>query len=232
MSKTILIADDDPHIREVVSFSLIKAGMKVIAASDGQEALDKFRSYEPDLIILDVGMPEKDGLEVCREIRKTSKIPILFLSARDEDIDKVVGLEIGGDDYVAKPFSPREVVARVNAILKRVGQSDSENEKPEKDLLCFGEIELSLSKHQVLFSGHEIDLTSREFEMLRTFLRAPSRVFDRETILKNAYDPNIYVSDRTIDSHIRNIRKKFSDVGCSSVIETVHGVGYKLGTGN
>lgn len=230
MRKTILIADDDPHIREVVSFSLNKAGMNTILASDGSEAMKFFLLHHPDLIILDVGMPEMDGLDVCREIRKSSRIPILFLSARDEEIDKIVGLEIGGDDYVSKPFSPREVVARVNAILKRAGKSDETIEHKDKTL-SYGDIVLSSANHRVLFKDTVVDLTPREFLMIEAFMKVPSRVFDRDAILKNAYDINIHVSDRTIDSHIRNIRKKFYDVGCLSVIETVHGVGYKLGTG-
>lgn len=230
MGKTILIADDDPHIREVISFSLVKAGMETILARDGKETLDKFLSHSPDLIILDIGMPEKDGLEVCREVRKISDVPILFLSARDDEIDKIVGLEIGGDDYVSKPFSPREIVARVNAILKRMLRPSAGVEGVEK-VLSHGDVTLSSEKHQVLFKKQEIDLTSREFAMVEAFMRAPVRIFDRDRILLSVYDINMHVSDRTIDSHIRNIRKKFSDQGCVSIIETVHGVGFKLGTG-
>ena len=229
MTKKILLADDDPNIREVIVFALEKAGMKVTSARNGREALELFASVQPSLVVLDIGMPEMDGLEVCREIRKTSNTPVLFLSSRDEEVDRVVGLEIGGDDYVTKPFSPRELVARVNAILKRtlpVANSTQEQTPP----LSYGLIELDSGRHQVSFAKKPLTLTSKEFAIMKGMMRHPENVFDRQKIIDMAYDVNIHVSDRTIDSHIRHIRNKFLEAGCESVIETLHGVGYKLGT--
>ena len=222
MTKQILVADDDQHIREVISFALEKAGMRVTLAEDGRQALEQFRAQAIDLIVLDINMPEFDGLEVCREIRKTSDIPILFLSSRDDEIDRILGLEIGGDDYVTKPFSPRELVARINVILKRTQNSN----KPESSLQ-HGKLLIYPEQHTATWNGSAISLTATEFAMLQLFVRSPNRVFSRDNIMDGAYN-NIYISDRTIDSHIRHIRQKFADLGCETVIETVHGVGYKL----
>lgn len=228
MAHTILVVDDDPHIRDVICFTLTKAGMETLIARDGAEALEQFQRHAPALIVLDVGMPEMDGLEVCRQIRKTSDVPILFLSARDEEIDRVLGLEIGGDDYVTKPFSPRELVARVNVILRRVsGRSEPEQEATQA--LIVGALEIDAERHKVLFNKTEIILTAIEFAIIRSFARRPGLVFTREQVMRAAYDHNIHVSDRTIDSHIRNLRAKFSAVGCVDAIETVHGVGFRLG---
>ena len=231
MNKHILIADDDPHIRDVISFALEKAGMQVTQTEDGRQALDTFRSHPTDLIVLDINMPELDGLEVCREIRKFSDVPILFLSSRDDEIDRILGLEIGGDDYVTKPFSPRELVARINVILKRTQQQHSKpaNETPH-GTLCYGKLSIQPEQHIARWDGTALSLTATEFAMLQLFARQPTRVFSRDSIMGNAYDSNVYVSDRTIDSHIRHIRQKFADAGCENVIETVHGVGYKLAT--
>jgi two-component system OmpR family response regulator len=227
MNKHILIADDDPHIRDVISFALEKAGMQTTLAEDGRQALDTFRRQSADLIVLDINMPELDGLEVCREIRKFSDAPILFLSSRDDEIDRILGLEIGGDDYVTKPFSPRELVARINVILKRTQAAPKVAETPSNELR-HGKISIQPEQHTASWNGRGISLTATEFAMLQMFARQPTRVFSRDSIMGNAYDGNVYVSDRTIDSHIRHIRQKFADVGCENVIETVHGVGYKL----
>jgi two-component system OmpR family response regulator len=220
----ILIVDDDLHIREVIRVALKKAGMTVTEARDGKEALARFGSDRPDLIVLDIGMPEFDGLEVCREIRKSSEVPILFLSARDDEIDRVLGLEIGGDDYVTKPFSPRELVARVNVILRRMISRGTDSKA-----LAQGSLSIDPEQHVAAFAGTPLHLTAIEFGILRTFLTRPGAVFSREQIMSAAYQLNIQVSDRTIDSHIRNIRAKLSALNCDNVIETVHGVGFKLG---
>jgi two-component system OmpR family response regulator len=227
MNKHILIADDDPHIRDVISFALEKAGMQTTLAEDGRQALDTFRSESADLIVLDINMPELDGLEVCREIRKFSEVPILFLSSRDDEIDRILGLEIGGDDYVTKPFSPRELVARINVILKRV-QPAAKPAEPETTELRYGKLSIQPEQHTARWNSQALSLTATEFAMLQLFVRQPVRVFSRDSIMNNAYDSNVYVSDRTIDSHIRHIRQKFAEAGCENVVETVHGVGYKL----
>ena len=228
MAHRILIVDDEGHIREVIRVALKKAGMDVIEARDGKEALNRFAADKPDLIVLDIGMPEFDGLDVCREVRKTSDVPILFLSARDEEIDRVLGLEIGGDDYVTKPFSPRELVARVNVILRRLAPRNGEA-KAGPAALSQGGLLIDPEQHIASFAGTPLKLTAIEFGILRAFLTRPTSVFNREQLMRAAYQLNIQVSDRTIDSHIRNIRAKLSAQNCENVIETIHGVGFKLG---
>lgn len=221
----ILIADDEPNIREVISFALERAGFGVATARNGSEALQQVRRGAVDLIVLDIGMPEMDGLEVCRQIRKTSDVPILFLSARDEEIDRVLGLEIGGDDYVTKPFSARELVARVNVILKR-----GRNGVKAPATMTHGQVRLDASKHAVWFGETPITLTALEFEILAAFMARPEVVFSRDQLMEAAYGGGTFVSDRTIDSHIRNLRAKFAEAGCASIVETVHGVGFRLGS--
>lgn len=226
MGHSILVVDDDPHIRDVVRFAFEKTGMTISIAQDGKEALRQFDRNVHDLIVLDIGMPEMDGLEVCRQIRKTADTPILFLSARDEEIDRILGLEIGGDDYVTKPFSPRELVARVNAILRR-----TRNTPPpaEAKTLSHGGLAIDADARTASFRDTPVSLTALEFSILRTLVARPGFVFTRELILDAAYAGNIHVADRTIDSHVRNIRAKMAAAGSDSVIETIHGVGFKLG---
>jgi two-component system OmpR family response regulator len=223
MPHRILVADDEPHIREVICFALERAGMSTVTARNGSEALQTVRRGGVDLAVLDIGMPEMDGLEVCRQIRKSSDLPILFLSARDEEIDRILGLEIGGDDYVTKPFSARELVARVNVILKRA------NGKSEQGRLSHGRLVLDSAAHAARFADLPVTLTALEFAILRALLARPEVVLSREQLMAAAYGPGTYVSDRTIDSHVRNVRQKFAEVGCVAVVATVHGVGFKLG---
>lgn len=227
MTKKILVVDDDPHIREVVIFALEKAGMTAVEAADGQEALQQVEAKTPDLIVLDVSMPELDGLEVCRQLRKSDDTPVLFLSSRDEEIDRIIGLEIGGDDYVTKPFSPRELVARINAILKRK-QPPREN-TPKK--IKHGNVSIDTATYTAeCKDGKAVPLTATEFMLLLPLIRNPDRVFTRDELMDQAYDGNITVSDRTIDSHIRRIRGKFAACGVAEVIATSHGIGYKIGS--
>jgi two-component system, OmpR family, response regulator len=227
MAKHILVVDDDPHIREVVMFALEKAGMRGTQAADGKEALEKAASASPDLIVLDISMPELDGLEVCRELRKTNDVPILFLSSRDEEIDRIIGLELGGDDYVTKPFSPRELVARINAILKRKTGSATPSQQKK---LAHGSIAIDTASYTASCAGRQVALTATEFMLLLALFRHPNKVFTRDELMDQAYDANITVSDRTIDSHIRRIRSKFAALGANDVVATNHGIGYKLGS--
>jgi two-component system OmpR family response regulator len=227
VAHSILVVDDDPHIRDVVRFAFEKTGMVISTAQDGKEALRQFDKDIHELVVLDIGMPEMDGLEVCRQIRKTSDTPILFLSARDEEIDRILGLEIGGDDYVTKPFSPRELVARVNAILRRARNTPAAPTAAKA--MSHGGLMIDPDARTAIFQETPVSLTALEFDILRTLLARPGFVFTRELILDAAYAGNIHVADRTIDSHVRNIRAKFATAGCESVIETVHGVGFKLG---
>src|SRR3569832_968802 len=224
----IRIADDEPNIREVISFALERAGFGVATARNGSEALQQVRRGPIDLIVLDIGMPEMDGLEVCRQIRKSSDVPILFLSARDEEIDRILGLEIGVDDYVTKPFSPRELVARVNVILRRLSPRNGEA-KAGPSTLSQGGLLIDPEQHVASFAGTPLKLTAIEFGILRAFLTRPTSVFNREQLMRAAYQLNIQVSDRTIDSHIRNIRATLAALACDNVIETIHGVGFTLG---
>jgi two-component system OmpR family response regulator len=221
----ILVVDDDPHIRDVICFALEHAGMVTQIGRNGIEALAQAETFRPDLVVLDIGMPELDGLEVCRRLRKVSEVPILFLSARSDEIDRVLGLEIGGDDYVTKPFSPRELVARINIILRRRQPLPS---KPDS-VLRHGQLTIDVERHAALLGDRDLGLTGLEFAILQAMAGRPRVVFARERLMQAAYDGKVHVSDRTIDSHIRNIRAKSAAAGCNSVIETVHGVGFRLG---
>lgn len=225
----ILIVDDDPHIREVLRYALDKAGYEIREAGDGQQALKLYRSETPDLIVLDIKMPEMDGTEVCRIIRQQGSTPIVFLSSKDEEIDRILGLELGGDDYVTKPFSPRELVARVRAVLRRSGDSNRNNSGAGSTRIYqHGQLILNEDLFIAHWHSQEVVLTVTEFGLLRTLLAHPGKVFTRDELMNSAYDFNNVVSDRTIDSHIRRVRAKLGAVA-DDPIETVHGVGYKLG---
>jgi two-component system OmpR family response regulator len=230
----ILIVDDDAHIRNVVRFALEKAGFVTAEANSGVQALAEIEARKPDLVVLDIMMPEMDGTEVCRRIRARCRMPIIFLSSRDEEIDRIVGLELGGDDYVSKPFSPRELVARVRAVLRRANpldEQDAANENArarEAKVLGRGPLKLDLDAHKAFWNEHEVVLTVTEFGILRTLLGHPGKVFSRDELMGGAYDEETVVSDRTIDSHVRRVRQKFEKVG-GDPIRTVFGVGYQLG---
>lgn len=228
MSNQILVVDDDPHIREVIRFALEKAGMRVVEAANGEEGLRQIQATQPDLVILDILMPEMDGLEMCRQLRKQSDLPILFLSSRDDEIDRILGLELGGDDYLTKPFSPRELVARVNVIFKWLGRQNEPKSDPSA-IYQYGQVKLNLESHTAHWQAQAITLTATEFALLEVFLRNPNRVYRRDDLIDRDVFRDI-VCDRTIDSHIRRLRQKYAKAGCDTVIETVHGVGYKLGT--
>ena len=220
----ILIVDDDPRLRDLLRIALERAGFTTLSAADGATALIHARRAAPDLIVLDVGLPEMDGFEVCRRLRAGSEVPILFLTARDDEIDRIVGLELGADDYVTKPFSPRELVARVRAILKRSGRAAS----PE--MLSRGKITVDLRAQSCRVAGTEISLTATEFDILARLLAEPVRLAARRTLIAGLWGPQSQVSDRTFDSHLRNLRRKLAEVGCGGAIETVHGQGMRLGS--
>jgi len=225
MAQTILIVDDDAHIREVISVALTQAGHNVVGAANGVEGLVAVTTHSPALVVLDVGMPEMDGLEMCREIRKTSELPVLFLTARDDEIDRIVGFEVGGDDYVTKPFSPRELVARVRAILKRAKPVVTVSE----GIKVWGALEVDTVRHLCRFSGQAVTLTASEFTLLNCLMQRPESVLSRAQVVDAVYGQNIHVSDRTIDSHIRNLRKKLANAGCVDGVKTIHGVGLRMG---
>lgn len=223
MSQTILIVDDDPQIRELLGIALGQAGFATEAASDGLKAVDRALKLKPDLVVLDIGMPELDGLEVCRRIRAASDVPILFLTARDDEIDRVLGFELGGDDYVTKPFSPRELVARIKAILKR-GKAHA-----DAPVLRHGDLALDMGRHEASVSGRGVALTATELKMLTRLMERPDHVVTRPQLLDAIYGNNIHVSDRTVDSHLRNLRRKLADAGLPEALKTLHGVGIGLG---
>ena len=227
--RKILVVDDDPHIRDVICFALEKASYRHAVATDGEEAIRAVESFAPDLIVLDVGLPEIDGLEVCRRIRRVSQVPILFLSARGDEIDRIVGLEIGGDDYVTKPFSPRELIARIGVILKRLPAGGASAAADGDAVLRHGALTLDAGQRLVTIADTAVDVTTIEFNILHILMARPGMVFTREQILASAYKDNIHVSDRTIDSHIRNIRAKLGRARCGNAIETVYGFGFRLG---
>lgn len=229
MPRTILVADDDPHIRQLLVFALSKAGLDAIEAEDGEAALAAAASHAPDLIVLDINMPRMDGIEVCRRLRAGGDLPILFLSSRDDEIDRVLGIELGADDYVVKPFSPREVVARVMAILRRVG-SRPPDVAAATGPLQHGRLTLDPDGWQASWAGAPVPLTVTEFGILRTLAAMPSKVFSRDAIIDRLHGPGFAITDRTIDSHIRNLRGKFARIGAEDVIETRAGIGYRLGT--
>jgi two-component system OmpR family response regulator len=221
---SILVVDDDGHIREVVRFALEKAGHTVVEAADGAAALRSFREQPIDVVVLDIIMPELDGVEVCRRLRERSRVPILFLSSRDDELDRILGLEIGADDYVTKPFSPRELVARVKALLRRVS---GPIEATEEAALRRGPLVLDLQRHRCLWEATEVILTVTEFGLLRSLMGLPGKVYSRGELVDRAYGLGHAITDRTVDSHIRRIRRKLGDIGADP-IETVYGVGYRL----
>ena len=223
MTHSILVTDDDPQIREVLKLALEREGFAVITAADGKLALQAFATVPADLVILDISMPHMDGYQTLKELRKTSSVPVLFLSARDDEIDKVLGLELGGDDYVTKPFSPRELVARIRAILKR-GQAAE-----VADVRKRGALRLDLKTRDCAFNSTPIKLTQSEFAILERLLDKNGAVLAKPAIFDLLYNGNPNASDRTVDSHIRNLRSKLEAAGAGDAIETLHGIGIKLG---
>jgi len=216
---TIVVVDDEPNIADLVEMYLAQADFRVVKAPTGAQALAAVKDHSPDLMILDVGLPDIDGLEVCRRVRTTSRMPIIFLTARDDEVDRIVGLELGGDDYVTKPFSPRELVARVKAVLRRA------ESQPPPDVLRVGDLEVDLGRREVRAGGHVVDLTTREFDLVRFLAERPGRALSRRQILDGAWGPGWYGDDRTVDVHVGQVRKK---LGGNIQIDTIRGVGYRL----
>ena len=223
----ILIVDDDPALRELVRFALQRAGFDTAEAPDGRAALAQFAAGGADLVVLDVMMPELNGIDVCRTLRGSSAVPILFLSSHAEEVDRIVGLEIGGDDYLAKPFSPRELVARIRAILRRPAMSGAAPGAAPASLR-HGRLLLDLERVQASWDGTPVALTATELGILRTLMTRPGRVYSRDELMDRAYAVDRTVSDRTIDSHVRGLRAKFTAVGAAPV-ETLPSFGYRLG---
>lgn len=231
---TILVVDDDPHIRELLLFALERNGLRAEEAADGEAALTAIARSPPDLLVLDINMPRLDGLEVCRRLRADPRfagLPILFLSSRADEVDRIVGIELGGDDYVVKPFSPREVVARVGAILKRAKPAPVVSAPPGgQGSISLGRLQLDTEAWEVRLDGKLVDTTATEFRLLSLLASAPQRIHSRDAIIDRLHGPGFAVTDRTIDSHVRNLRAKFAAAGCHELIETRAGIGYRIGS--
>ncbi len=223
--RKILVVDDEPKVCDLIKAYLEKDGYDVLVAGDGQSAVEKARHQKPDLIVLDLNLPEMDGIEVFRTLRATSDIPVIMVTARDEEVDKIVGLQLGADDYVTKPFSPRELAARVSAVLRRY----ADGPKAATRLLT-GDLIVDFERHEVKFKNEPVSLTAAEFKLLSVMARNPGRVFTRLQLMDSAFGETYEGYDRTIDAHIKNIRQKLSRTGseAENPLVTVRGVGYKL----
>lgn len=223
----VLIVEDEAKIVELLRLYLEKDGYQVLAASDGPQALGLAEKGKPDLVLLDLNLPGMDGLEVCRRLRAKGQVPIIMLTARGEEVDRIVGLELGADDYVTKPFSPREVVARVRAVLRRP------TPVPAQERRHFGPLEMDLARHEVIVGGRPVALTATEFRLLETMSAEPGRVFTRAQLLDRVWGEVFEGYERTIDSHIKNLRRKIEPQPQSPrFIHTVFGVGYKFHDGS
>jgi two-component system alkaline phosphatase synthesis response regulator PhoP len=224
MAETILVVDDEARIVKLVRDYLERAGYHVIDARDGETALQLARREKPDLIVLDLMLPAVDGFDVCRRLRKESGVPIIMLTARVEEVDRIVGLELGADDYVTKPFSPRELVARVGATLRR-----AKGQVGPTTILRAGDLELDTASQSSTLAGEAVDLTSTEFQLLATLVRQPGRIFSREQLLEAVHGYSFEGYDRSVDSHIKNLRRKIeADPRQPQYIQTVYGIGYRF----
>jgi len=222
--KEILVVDDEPRIAEICRDYLQRAGFKVITAATGEDALTLARTRRPDLIVLDLRLPRMDGLDVTRALRKQSNVPIIMLTARVEESDKLIGLELGADDYLTKPFSPRELVARVRAVFRRIDIGPGQS-----DVIRALDVTLDVPRMQVRVGRRSIDLTSTEFELLATMMRQPGRVFTRSQLLDAIRGVEVESFDRAIDAHVKNLRRKIEpDPHNPRYVLTVYGVGYKF----
>ncbi|HAG10276.1 MAG TPA: DNA-binding response regulator [Desulfotomaculum sp.] len=224
VKRPILLVDDDDRVLELLSLYLKKEDFELVLAHDGKKALEQAKNCNPQLIVLDLMLPEMDGLEVCRQIRTFSKAPIIMLTAKDEDLDKLLGLGLGADDYITKPFNPREVVARIRAVLRRI-----ENTGSEPKVLKFTDLEINLDEYRIIVDSQEVPLTSKEIEILWLLASSPGRVFTREQILARIWGYDFFGDTRTVDTHIKRLRKKLKvRVDLDWDIKTIWGVGYKF----
>lgn len=228
MDNLILVVDDEKPIVEILKVNLVKSGYRVICAYDGEEAVKKARNEEPDLILLDVMLPKQDGFTVCKKIRETSSVPIIMLTAREEEVDKILGLELGADDYMTKPFSLRELMARVKANLRRTQLKA--NEDSESNVMVFGDLSIDTDKYEVRKRGKVIDVTYREFELLKFLANKRGKIFSRENLLNKVWDYEFIGDERTVDVTIRRLREKIEDnPSVPTYIMTKRGVGYYFG---
>lgn len=229
MTKQIALVDDDQNITTSVSMALRAEGFGVSVYNDGLEGLEGIHTKQPDLAILDIKMPKMDGIELIKELRKSYQFPIIFLTSKDDEIDEIVGLRMGADDYVTKPFSQRLLLERINVLLRRGQlQQTSMPDTLSDNVIVYGDLKLDNDKHICSWKGQRISLTVSEYLLLKTLVERPEHIKSREQLIDTAYGSGVYVDDRTIDSHIKRIRKKFKDAdSVFNNIETVYGIGYK-----
>ena len=226
-SSTILLVDDEDSVQKLLTYPLERDGFRVVSARDGEEALARFAEEAVDLVVLDIMLPKLDGLEVCKRLRAESSVPIIMLTARDDEFDTVLGLELGADDYITKPFSIREFRSRVRALLRRAGAS--RRDVPEAEPLKAGVLQLDLDRREARVNGRSLELTYVEFELLRTLVAQPGKVFSRRALLQAIWGDSAYREPRTIDVHVRHLREKVEeDPGEPELILTVRGAGYRL----
>ncbi len=219
---TVVVVEDDPHIADLVDLYLRREGFRVLLAGDGEKGLELFKQADPWIVILDVGLPgRRDGFDVCREIRARGSVPVLFLTARDDEVDRVLGLEMGADDYLTKPFSPRELVARVRAILRRTREGPAPQE-----VVAVGELEVDLRRREVRQGGAAVSLTTREFDLLAFLANNVGLALSRQQLLDGVWGTDWYGDERTVDVHVAQLRKK---LGTDLPLATVWGVGYRFG---
>jgi two-component system, OmpR family, response regulator len=216
---TIVVVDDEPNIADLVDLYLAREGFRVLKTGTGEAGLQAVKDHRPRLVVLDVGLPDVDGLEVCKRLRATSQIPVIFLTARDSEVDRVLGLELGGDDYLTKPFSPAELVARVKAVLRRVDGG------PAAEVMQAGEVAIDAGRREVRVAGEPVEFTTKEFDLLRYLAERPGLALSRQQILDGVWGYEWYGDARTVDVHIAQVRKKLGD---TVEITTVRGVGYRL----
>jgi len=227
MNARILVVEDEPDIQELIRYHLDQAGFQVETAGDGNAALHALRRRRPSLLVLDLMLPDRSGTELCREIRSDpdlKDLPIIMVTARSDEVDRLVGFELGADDYVAKPFSPRELVLRVRAVLRRTSAAPEAADIPE--LLQHGDLSLDTARHHCEVGSRSVDLTAKEFQLLRMLMSRPGRVLSRERLLDEVWGPDVTVTLRTIDTHMKRLREKLGDAG--SLITTIRGVGYRF----
>ena len=221
----VLVADDDKNICELLRLYLVKEGFQVVLAGDGEEALARFSAENPDIILLDVMMPRLDGWQVCREIRKKSECPIIMITAKGETFDKVLGLELGADDYVVKPFETKEIVARIKAVLRRTGKSAAENDVKE---VSYDKRVVNMTKYELKVDGKVVDTPPKELELLYHLASNPNRVYTRVQLLDEVWGFEYYGDSRTVDVHVKRLREKLEGVSDKWTLKTVWGVGYKF----
>ncbi|MDY3812527.1 response regulator transcription factor [Eubacterium sp.] len=229
MANKILVVDDDLNICELLKLYLENDGFVVYTANDGKQAVDMFKNKTPDLVLLDIMLPKMDGWQVCREIRKTSSVPIIMLTAKGETFDKVLGLELGADDYVVKPFDTKEVMARVKAVLRRT-KGDSEATEDKKKTVIYDNLEINIQNYEMKVKGVPVDTPPKELELIYHFASNPNRVYTRDQLLDEVWGFDYYGDSRTVDVHVKRLREKLEGVSDKWCLKTVWGVGYKFET--